>query len=63
MRNADMLLSDVLTGYVNGKPVDSQLWQSLDEQTRTRHCVCQSKDSIGMIATPIQKQKPASSDQ
>jgi hypothetical protein len=36
MRNAGMLLSDVLTGYVNGKPVDSQLWQSLDEQTRAR---------------------------
>jgi GrpB-like predicted nucleotidyltransferase (UPF0157 family) len=31
-----MLPSDVLTGYVNGKPVDSELWQSLDEQTRAR---------------------------
>ena len=40
MHNTGMLLSDVLTGYVNGKPVD-----------------------IGMIAKPIQKQNPASSDQ
>ena len=40
MDNSGMLVSDVLSGYVNGKPVDS-----------------------GMIAKPIQKQNPASSDQ
>jgi GrpB-like predicted nucleotidyltransferase (UPF0157 family) len=35
MHNTGMLLSDVLTGYVNGKPVDSELWQSLDESERS----------------------------
>jgi GrpB-like predicted nucleotidyltransferase (UPF0157 family) len=36
MHNADVLLSDVLTDYVNGKPVDSGWWQSLDESKRSR---------------------------
>jgi GrpB-like predicted nucleotidyltransferase (UPF0157 family) len=35
MHNTGMLLSDVLTGYVNGKPVDSELWQCLDESERS----------------------------
>jgi GrpB-like predicted nucleotidyltransferase (UPF0157 family) len=35
MHNTGMSLSDVLTGYVNGKPVDSELWQSLDESERS----------------------------
>jgi GrpB-like predicted nucleotidyltransferase (UPF0157 family) len=35
MHNTGVLLSEVLTGYVNGKPVDSELWQSLDESERS----------------------------
>jgi GrpB-like predicted nucleotidyltransferase (UPF0157 family) len=35
MHNTGMLLSDLLTGYLNGKPVDSELWQSLDESERS----------------------------
>jgi GrpB-like predicted nucleotidyltransferase (UPF0157 family) len=35
MHNTGMLLSEVLTDYVNGKPVDSELWQSLDESERS----------------------------
>ena len=35
MHNTGMLLSDVVTGYVNGKPVDSELWQSLDGSERS----------------------------
>lgn len=35
MHNTGMLLSGVVTGYLNGKPVDSELWQSLDESERS----------------------------
>jgi hypothetical protein len=36
MHNTGMLVSDVLTAYVNGKPADSALWQSLEDETRVR---------------------------
>lgn len=35
MPNTSMLLSDVLTGYVNGKPVDGALWQNLGALERS----------------------------
>lgn len=35
MDNSGVSESVVLSGYLNGKPIDRGLWQSLDEQTRS----------------------------
>ena len=34
MDHSSILVSDVLSHYLNGKPIDRDLWQSLDEQSR-----------------------------
>jgi GrpB-like predicted nucleotidyltransferase (UPF0157 family) len=45
MDNSGMLVSDVLSGYLNGKPIDRGVWQSLDEQSRARlaHAIVATK--------------------
>lgn len=36
MDSSGILVSDVLSGYLNGKPIDRGLWQRLDEPSRAR---------------------------
>lgn len=36
MDSSGMLASDVLSGYLNGKPIDRGLWRGLDEPSRAR---------------------------
>jgi GrpB-like predicted nucleotidyltransferase (UPF0157 family) len=36
MDSSGMLVSDVLSGYLNGKPIDRGLWRRLDEPSRAR---------------------------
>src|SRR5258708_13420856 len=45
MDNSGMLVSDVLSGYLNGKPIDRGLWRSLDEPSRARlaHAIVATK--------------------
>ena len=45
MDNSGMLVSDVLSGYLNGKPIDRGLWRGLDEPSRARlaHAIVATK--------------------
>jgi GrpB-like predicted nucleotidyltransferase (UPF0157 family) len=45
MDNSGMLVSDLLSGYLNGKPIDRGLWRRLGEQSRARlaHAIVAAK--------------------